>query len=238
MKHSHHLLSMLFIACISLPVMAAEAPATMSPEVNNFLQSVFNDNTDYVNRIAKEDFKALGEGQKPRATVVSCSDSRIQSDAYHKSPVNDLFYIRNIGNQIITSEGSVEYGVYHLNTPILLIIGHSNCGAIHAALGDYSKELAPIRHELDQLHLPKSTNTNKGVIENVNRQVAYALTKFKDKVDKKELIVVGTVYDFRDDYNHGHGRLILINLNGEQDPAKIKQDPALKGVDAKAIGID
>ena len=62
------------------------------------------------------------------------------------------------------------------------------------------------------------------------------MTKFKDKIDDKSLVVVGTVYDFRDDYHHGHGRLVLVNLNGEKDPAKIKQDPLLKDVKLEAIG--
>ena len=49
------------------------------------------------------------------------------------SPDNDLFMVRNIGNQMATAEGSVEYGVRHLHTPLLLIIGHAACGAIKAA---------------------------------------------------------------------------------------------------------
>lgn len=231
------LCSLILLASLHFSAFALEGPLTQSQTVSQFLQTIFNSNTDYINRVSNEDFKALEKGQSPRATVVMCSDSRIQSDVFHKSPVNDLFFIRNIGNQIATTEGSVEYGIYHLNTPVLLIIGHSNCGAIHAALGDYSKELAPIRQELDHLKLPKGTDTNKGVVDNVNQQVAFALTKFKDKIDKKELVVIGTVYDFSDAYHHGHGRLILINLNGETDPAKIKLDPTLKNVDVKAIGM-
>lgn len=232
--------SILIIATLSnCPFIFASEPSSAEVQnVRDFLYTIFNDNTEYVNRISHEDFKLLREEQNPRATVVACSDSRIQSDAFHKSPVNDLFFIRNIGNQIITTEGSVEYGVEHLKTPILLIIGHSHCGAIQAAMGDYSKVSTPIRRELDHLHLPKGDNTNEGVVENVHQQVAFAMKKFKDKIDKKELIVLGTVYDFRDDYNHGHGRLILIDINGEKDPAKIKQDPLLKNVDTKAIGIN
>lgn len=205
--------------------------------IEDFIKNLFNDNTEYVNSMSKADFNALSESQAPRATVVSCSDSRIQSDAFHKSPVNDLFFIRNIGNQIITTEGSVEYGVRHLNTPILLIIGHSHCGAIAAAMGDHSKEALPVRRELDHLHLKGAKDPNAGVVDNVHHQVDVALKKFKDKIDKGELTVLGTVYDFRDDYHHGHGKLILINLNGERDPQRIKQNPLMKNVDDAAIGV-
>ncbi len=224
-----------FLFFVGLPVSAftLEGKVTHDQDVSQFLQSIFNDNTDFINRISNQDFKALAQGQNPRATVVTCSDSRIQSDVFHKSPVNDLFFVRNIGNQIVTTEGSVEYGIYHLHTPVLLIIGHSNCGAIKAAMGDYSQELAPIREELDHLHLPKGTDTNKAIIDNVHRQVSFALKKFKDKIEKKELTVVGTVYDFSDSYHKGHGRLILVNLNGEKNAIKIKQDPLLKNIDIK-----
>ena len=123
----------------------------------------------------------------PRATVVACSDSRIQSDAFHKSPVNDLFFIRNIGNQIKSAEGSVEYGVHHLHTPVLLIIGHSHCGAIQAALSDYSKESKAIRQELDNLHLPKATDLNQGVIENINQDTRSLEQPVGDDEDKSTL---------------------------------------------------
>lgn len=204
---------------------------------NEFLKSIFADNNKHVSEISREHFKSFAEQQTPRATVLSCSDSRVQSDAFHKSPVNDLFIIRNIGNQINTTEGSIEYGINHLHTPVLLIIGHSDCGAIKTARGNYSGESKAIRVELDHLRLSPKVTTNEGVIENVHHQVNFAKEKFKKKVDNKELVVVGAVYDFRDDFGKGHGRLILINIDGEKDPDKIRKNPLLKGVNDVAIGI-
>lgn len=226
---------------VKLAMLLVLFPCTLMAEQNNdvkdFLKSIFTDNAAHVHEISHEDFKTFSEFQSPRATIVSCSDSRVQSDAFHTNPINDLFTIRNIGNQIKTTEGSVEYGINHLHTPLLLIIGHSECGAIAAALGNYSNESKPIRTELDHLHLSPKINTNQGVIENVNNQVAYAIEKFKDKIAKNELVVVGAVYDFRDDFKEGHGRLILINLNGEKDPAKIKENEYVKGLGNIVIGI-
>ncbi|MCS5710007.1 carbonic anhydrase [Candidatus Berkiella aquae] len=212
------------------PVILANESAQFSEHVREFVKNMVLDNNKHVTNIAHDDFKLLSEGQNPRATVVSCSDSRVQTKAFNQSPVNDLFFIRNIGNQIKSAEGSVEYGINHLHTPILLIIGHSHCGAIQAALSDYSKESPAIRQELDNLHLPKATELNHGVVENVNQQVEYALNKFKHKIDAKELMVIGALYDFRDDYHQGHGRLIIINLNGEEDAKKIKADSIMKGL--------
>lgn len=196
-----------------------------------FIKTIFQDNNEHVNEVSKEEFKSFADDQSPRATVISCSDSRVQTNSFHKSPVNDLFFIRNIGNQIATTEGSVDYGIYHLHTPVLLIIGHSHCGAIKAALGNYSKEANSIKKELDHLHLNKGTDVNAGVVSNVNRQVDQAMKKYQHLIKKKELVVLGAVYDFRDEFKKGHGRLILINLNGNKNPSDIKGSPYIKDIE-------
>lgn len=207
-----------------------------SDVVNNFLKNIFDDNAYHLSGIKENHYMTFSENQSPRATVVACSDSRVQTTSFHRGPVNDLFFVRNIGNQVATNLGSVEFGVHHLHTPILLIIGHSHCGAVNAALGDYSQELPAIVQELDMMHLKKSQTPVEGVIENVHNQVAFALNKFKDLINKKALVVVGAVYDFRNDYGQGQGQLILIDLNGEKDPEKIKQNPLVKGINNIAIG--
>lgn len=226
MKKYSYFILLSFCLCFHMSLIAQEK----DNGVTHFLKNLFNDNADYVTQISKEKFESFKDSQTPRATVIMCSDSRVQSDAFHRSPVNDLFFIRNIGNQIMTTEGSVEYGVYHLNTPVLLIIGHTQCGAIKASMEDYRNESIAIQKELDHLDpLPQHT-VNENVIENVHQQVDFSLKKFKDKIDKKELIVLGTVYDFRDDFKKGHGRLLLINFNGERDPAAFKKEPLLEGI--------
>ena len=65
-----------------------------------------------------------------------CSDSRVQSEAFRIQNVNDLFIVRNIGNQVINSSGSIEFGIRFLKTPVLLIVGHSGCGAIEAVVNN------------------------------------------------------------------------------------------------------
>jgi carbonic anhydrase len=228
----------IFISLILIPgmVFALNPSPKEHEEIRDFIKSIFKDNAAYVADLSHSHLKSYADEQSPRATVVACSDSRVQSDAFHTSPVNDLFFVRNIGNQIKTTEGSVEYGINHLHTPVLLIIGHSHCGAIKAALGDYSSESPAIQRELDSLRLKKATEVDTGVIENVHNQVKYALQRFKDKMDKHELIIIGAVYDFRNDFNHGYGRLILINLNGEGNPDIIKQHIYIKDLEDIAIG--
>ena len=171
-------------------------------------------------------FKNLAKGQTPRATVVTCSDSRVHTNAFDKTPEGDLFMVRNIGNQLATAKGSVQYGVNHLGSSLLLFIGHSSCGAIKAAGGDYSTLEEPIKKELDSINIAKGGANIDGVKTNVNNQVAAALKEWADQVKKGELLVVGAVYDFADDMKQGAGKLNVININGETDPAKLHSMPA------------
>jgi carbonic anhydrase len=74
------------------------------------------------------------QGQTPFATVITCSDSRIPVERVFDRGVGDLFVIRVAGNRAGDSEtGTVEYGVEHLKTPLLVVMGHSKCGAVAAA---------------------------------------------------------------------------------------------------------
>lgn len=166
-------------------------------------------------------FKPFSDGQHPRATVVTCSDSRVHTHALDKPPDGDLFMVRNIGNQISTAEGSVEYGVHHLHTPLLLIVGHVACGAIKAASGDYAKESFSIRRELDTIQIDKGESGLSGVKRNVNNQVKYAINKFEQEVMSGKLTVVGAIYDFRNELKQGQGKLVVVNYNGEMDPTRI-----------------
>jgi carbonic anhydrase len=73
-------------------------------------------------------------GQKPIVTILSCADSRVPADRIFDRGVGELFVVRVAGNVAGDSEtGTVEYGVGHLKTPLLVVMGHSKCGAVAAA---------------------------------------------------------------------------------------------------------
>ncbi len=80
-----------------------------------------------------EDRKALCAGQHPFAVVLCCSDSRVAPEIIFDQKLGDLFVIRNAGN-IVDEEvlGSIEYAVEHLETPLVVVMGHSACGAVTA----------------------------------------------------------------------------------------------------------
>jgi len=78
----------------------------------------------------------LKNGQHPFATIVSCSDSRVPPEHIFDQGLGDIFIIRVAGNVVDSiALGSVEYGTEHVHTPLLVLLGHSDCGAVKATLG-------------------------------------------------------------------------------------------------------
>ncbi|MFH1306713.1 MAG: carbonic anhydrase [Candidatus Micrarchaeota archaeon] len=78
--------------------------------------------------------KELLEGQKPWVTVLCCSDSRIIANYIFDVNLGEMFTVKNAGNLAnddITL-GTLEYGVAHLHTPLLVVLGHEGCGAVKA----------------------------------------------------------------------------------------------------------
>lgn len=73
------------------------------------------------------------QGKYAYATVLSCSDSRVPVELIFDAGVMDIFVVRVAGNVCDTDEiGSIEYGLAHVKTPVLVLLGHSQCGAVTA----------------------------------------------------------------------------------------------------------
>lgn len=86
------------------------------------------------NTDAKRRESTTANGQKPFATIYTCADSRLPVERMFDQGVGDLFVLRIAGNVIGQHEtGTIEYGVEHLHTPVLVVMGHSKCGAVTAA---------------------------------------------------------------------------------------------------------
>jgi carbonic anhydrase len=205
-----------------------------SSGAKDILREISQSNRAFMRKNGPGHFGHFADSQHPRATVVTCSDSRVHTHALDATPDGDLFMVRNIGNQIATAEGSVEYGVHHLHTPLLLVVGHVACGAIKAASGDYSKESSTIQRELDTLQIPKGDAGLNSVKLNINNQVRMAMGKFEQEVISGHLTVIGAVYDFKNEMHQGLGKLNIVNVNGETNPAKIAKLDLLQGLDAPA----
>ena len=83
----------------------------------------------------KEILADLAKGQHPYATILSCSDSRVPPELIFDAGFGELFIIRVAGN-VMSPEvaGSLQYAGRHLHTPLFVVLGHTNCGAVAAAI--------------------------------------------------------------------------------------------------------
>jgi carbonic anhydrase len=85
--------------------------------------------------VQKEVLAALAKGQRPYATILGCSDSRVPPELLFDAGFGELFIIRLAGNVISREvEGTMQYAAVHLRTPLFLVLGHDGCGAVQAAL--------------------------------------------------------------------------------------------------------
>jgi carbonic anhydrase len=85
--------------------------------------------------VCKETLADLAREQKPFATILGCSDSRVPSELIFDANFGELFIVRVAGN-VISPEvmGSLQYAGAHLLTPLFVVLGHAGCGAVKAAL--------------------------------------------------------------------------------------------------------
>lgn len=214
-------------------VVAADTPQKSAAEIKYIrkeLQQIIDVNIRYQARFHELVSAKMLKKQAPDATIVLCSDSRVDTNTINDTPAGQLFVIRNIGNQVQTAYGSVEYGVNHLHTPMLLIVGHSGCGAVKTAMQDFSNESEHLKNELSTLNLNPKDSLNQNIILNVNNQVKLAVDDFSNKMEKGDLLVIGMIYDLHNDFKLGSGKIILVNINNETDPKKLAENPYIKGL--------
>lgn len=89
----------------------------------------------------------LVQTQKPFATVLGCSDSRVPPELIFDAGFGDLFTIRVAGNIIAEDViGTLQYGVAHLHTPLVVVLGHEGCGAVGAALEQMLSKTKELEH--------------------------------------------------------------------------------------------
>ncbi len=177
---------------------------------------------------------AVASGQHPIATVLSCSDSRVPPEILFDEGIGDLFVVRVIGNIGGADEvGSVEYGVEHLGTPLLLVLGHSQCGAVTAAVthaevrGNIPRLLAHIKPAVEiarRAHpeLKGSALVPEAVRVNVFQSIAELFKRsaiIRDHVRTGKLKVVGAIYDI----NSG-----FVNYLGVHPRQNVFLSPAIK----------
>ncbi|MCX5712438.1 MAG: carbonic anhydrase [Candidatus Omnitrophica bacterium] len=157
--------------------------------------------------------KTAIEGQKPFAIVLACSDSRVPVEAVFDRGIGDIFTIRVAGNIVMDSSviGSIEYAAGHLHSPLFVILGHTECGAVETAISgvllegrisDIQKTIEPVAVLIKKEHpeLSGSNLTNAVVRNNALQAKADILSKsrlIKELVDAGKLRIVTGVYDIK-----------------------------------------
>jgi carbonic anhydrase len=112
-------------------ISAAEALARLREGNRQFVARI----PDAATSLDAERRARLAAGQEPFATILGCSDSRVPAELVFDQGFGDLFVIRVAGNIVAPSQvGSVEFAAEAFGTPLVVVLGHSKCGAIQATL--------------------------------------------------------------------------------------------------------
>ena len=153
----------------------------------------------------EESRKGLILGQEPLAAVLTCAGSRVPPVDVFDQGLGDIFVVRVAGN-IINDHilGSIEYAVSHLHTPLVMVMGHSSCGAVSAVaqgvkLHGHIASLTPSIHAA----LKKTKGMEGHWTNNAAKELAIATAKkieesepiVADLVKEGRVLVVATYYD-------------------------------------------
>ena len=156
--------------------------------------------------------KELIKGQDPKVVVVGCSDSRTTPEIVFDQGLGDIFTIRTAGNVMNDyEEGSIEYAVEHAGSELVVVMGHTHCGAIHA-MTEYDDDdddsydhiqsiLKSIKKQLEQENVKGLNNDSieyYATIANIKhgvKQLRNSDPILKGKVENGDIQVIGAIYD-------------------------------------------
>lgn len=160
-----------------------------------------------------QDFAALAAAQFPVAIVLGCSDSRVVPEVLFDQRLGDLFVVRVAGN-VASSEvmASIEFAVLRFGSPLLVVLGHTDCGAVSSAIAELSEPTADMPRNIKGLvdrMIPaiKSVRPSedddggwmeKAVRANVSASLRHLLQTsgpIKEAVGAQTLTVVGAEYN-------------------------------------------
>ncbi|QQG64997.1 carbonic anhydrase [Desulfobulbus oligotrophicus] len=152
-----------------------------------------------------ESRKKLLDGQEPIAAILTCGDSRVPPVDIFDQGLGDLFVLR-VGGGVISDHmlGSIEYAVAHLHTPLVMVMGHSSCGAINAAsrgakaYGHMATLIPPLATALKHtmgLEGNWCDNASKELARTTAKKIAESEPVIADMVAAGKVFVVATYYD-------------------------------------------
>ena len=160
----------------------------------------------------KERRQELAKGQKPFAVIVGCSDSRVPPEIIFDQGLGDLFVIRVAGNIVDdVGLGSIEYAVDHLGTQLIVVLGHSKCGAVTAALqggtphghvGNIMEAIKPAIDVAKDLPGNLTDNTIKANARLVASQIQSSQPILSELAHLDRIAIVSAYYDIENGEVH------------------------------------
>jgi carbonic anhydrase len=153
----------------------------------------------------EESRRGLVDGQDPLAVVLTCADSRVPPVDVFDQGLGDIFVVRVAGN-IINDHilGSIEYAVAHLHTPLVMVMGHSSCGAVSAVAQGVKLDghIASLTPSIDAalkktkgLEGHWTNNAAKMLARTTAKKIAESEPIIADLVQEGRVLVVATYYD-------------------------------------------
>jgi carbonic anhydrase len=159
-------------------------------------------------------FSDLAAGQEPFAIILGCSDSRVPAEIVFDQGLGDLFVIRVAGNIVAPSQiGSVEFAAQQFGSPLVVVLGHSMCGAVMATLDDLEKPsqqqscnvlsiVSRIRPTVEPLFETELRNNPEQLLESAIRantlastnQLRHGSPMLEQLIQQDELTIVGAEY--------------------------------------------
>ncbi|HMK36919.1 MAG TPA: carbonic anhydrase [Desulfomonilaceae bacterium] len=170
--------------------------------------------------------KTSNEGQRPAVAVLSCSDSRVPVEVLFDCSIGDIFTVRVAGNVAGSSEsGSLEYAADHLGISVLLVMGHTQCGAVTAAVngqgsgggvGHILSKIVPAVNKTRAAYPGLSGNELVEAVVRANvwqtiEELLNTSPAIRESVRTGRLEILGACYDIRD------GRIEWMGIHPKQE---------------------
>ncbi|MGI5891879.1 MAG: carbonic anhydrase [Bacillota bacterium] len=178
----------------------------MKQELQNIVDSMLKKNESFITR--EQNLTPLTadirkdttiNGQHPYAVVITCSDSRTPPEHIFSAGIGELFVIRTAGNVVSDFElGSIEYGAEHVGAKIVMVLGHTYCGAIGAAIDGHAE--GHIKSIVTEIAQAIGTETDPRKCELLNtlytaRKLLEKSIILADLVQEEKIAIVSAMYD-------------------------------------------
>lgn len=135
-------------------------------------------------------------GQRPFAVIISCSDSRVIPECIFNAGIGDLFVIRVAGNVMDDHQlGSVEYAAEHLGIKLIVVLGHTNCGAVNAAVNHNPDGYIKFITDEIKNAVGNENDEYKACCMNIMQSVSIIEKSFEiNREEERGLKVIGALY--------------------------------------------